>query len=232
LPYILAEDIEKYVAEYYRTIRLTKAEADQVRQALQTYIRENSAGIEAEAKRQRLNWERLEAEHAKLLAAYYAGMMPMEIFGREQERILTAQQLAKEALASAETGFDDVQARLERALDLMQNMARTYREASKPLRRKLNQAFFAHVFIDEDESVMASGSQLANPFGAIMSLAGRSRPELEKLSLVQPKNQTRSLVLGSTPVFYADGSKENNMVELKGLSLARPVPPHFLFITG
>jgi site-specific DNA recombinase len=182
LPYFSVDDIEEKIAKYYRYVKLTESEAERVRAEVKTYVQENSVDIEMEAKRQRLALERLEAEHTKLLEAYYAGFMPLAKFGQEQERIANATEVAGEALASAELGFDDVEVKLEDVLHLMLNWHETYQKAPKQLRRKLNQAFFSYIYVsDNDDGVSINGAQLAEPFGAIMALSGRPRIELERL---------------------------------------------------
>jgi hypothetical protein len=207
------------MTQHYFLVQVNKHETDAIHKAVKTYIRQNQSGLKSETKRQRLILERLEAEHAKLLQAYYAGFMALETFGKEQERIATARLRAKELLTTSEQGFDDIEVQLEQALDLMRNWHKTYDAAPKQLRRKLNQAFFKCVYIDEiDEVITTNGAIFANPFAGLMALSGKPSSAMQKLGLSEPINQTKCLVNAvNKPVFYADSSKEEHLVGVRGL---------------
>jgi hypothetical protein len=217
LPYLKADEIEIQIAQHYSLIKLTKAEADQVRNEVHAYIKDNQADFTSESKRQRLILEQLEAEHAKLLKAYYARVMPLDVFGTEQGRITTAKQRATETLAAADQGFDNVAVKLDQALDLMRNWRDLYEEAPRQFRRKLNQAFFECVYIQEsDELVTTNGSKLTKPFAGIMALSGRPKSGLAKTSYQIRKNQPVRLVPSNIPVFYTESSKAEPLVVLCG----------------
>ena len=210
LPYLNSDEIEVQIARHYSLIRLTKSEADQVRTEVHAYIKDNQADFTNEAKRQRLLLEQLEAEHAKLLQAYYAGVMPLETFGSEQSRIATAKQHATKTLATVEQGFDDVAVKLDQALDLMRNWREIYEEAPKQLKRRLNQAFFECVYIQEsDELVTTNGSKLTSPFAGIMALSGRPGSGPLKTNRHIRKNQPVRSVPSNIPVFMPSVPKRN-----------------------
>ena len=145
-----------------------------------------------------------------MLQAYYAGFMPLDTFGAEQSRITTAKQHAAETLATAEQGFDDVAAKLDEALHLMQNWRDVYEEAPTRLRRKLNQAFFEAIYIQEsDDLITTNGSQLAEPFAGIMGLSGRPRAAITKMTTQIRKNQPVRSVPSNIPVFIQTVPKRN-----------------------
>ena len=174
--------------------------------------------FEAEAKRQRLLLDRLEAEHAKLLEAYYAGVMPLEVFGREQTRITRTRQQATEVLTSAELGRENIESHLDLALDLMKNVYAAYEAAPEHIKRQINQSYFERVYFDvSDDIITINSSEFAKPFGALMTLTDRPEKAMEKLNLSKPKNRTKRPASSHEPIFYADSSKESLMVGVRGL---------------
>jgi hypothetical protein len=51
-----------------------------------------------------------------------------------------------------------------------------------------------------------------------MALSGKPSSAMQKLGLSEPKNQTKRLVNAvNKPVFYADSSKEEHLVGVRGL---------------
>jgi chromosome segregation ATPase len=91
---------------------------------------------EAEATCQRRRLAKLGEEREKLLHAYYAGAVPVDLLRSEQERLTTEASQAERHLEVAEASFTDVEDALAQALDLLADCRRAYLSAPGHLRRQ------------------------------------------------------------------------------------------------
>jgi site-specific DNA recombinase len=94
---------------------------------------------------------KLTDERAKLLHAHYAGAVPLDLLKTEQERISREIGQAEQALGAATIWFEEIEATIREALDLVGDCAETYRKATPLVRRQFNQAFFNKILIDGQE---------------------------------------------------------------------------------
>ncbi|MGH3991134.1 MAG: hypothetical protein ACRDSN_01560, partial [Pseudonocardiaceae bacterium] len=126
---------------------------------------------EHEAARQRHRLAKLTAERKKLLHAYDAGAVPVDLLRQEQGRLATETAQAQRHLEASEQSFGEVQATLDKALDLLGNCERAYRKAPGHLRRQWNQALFERLLIYDDR---VEEADVAEPFA---TLSDPSLPE-------------------------------------------------------
>lgn len=96
---------------------------------------------------------RLEAERERLLTAYYAGAVPLELLKREQSRITAELSTAEQRVAGAELQFDVVETNLEQALSLATNWHAAYLACGPRERRQMNQAIFERLYVHADETL-------------------------------------------------------------------------------
>ena len=101
-------------------------------------------GITACSAARRL--QKLGGQRQKLLDAYYADSMPMDLFKIEQDRITKAIERAETELARADLTFEKIEQTLARCLAFVQQCDEMYRDAPPKLRRQLNQTFFRPFF--------------------------------------------------------------------------------------
>ena len=157
---------EEAVAAYYGAIRLSKEQADQVRE----YVREELTKLRRlharEKKLQDNRLRRLEGESKKLLDAHYADAVPLSLLKTEQARISKEISAAEERLSLVEGNYSSAERNLDRALALVQDCEAAYRNASDKVRRQFNQAFFKRLLIDSDYNV---DGELAAPFDVLLS---------------------------------------------------------------
>ncbi len=84
----------------------------------------------------------------------------MDLIAGEQERITSIE----ERLSATSAEFDAIEANLAAALDLACDCHAAYLAAGAQLRRLFNQAFFTHLYIDEE----GVHSQYAPPFDTLL----------------------------------------------------------------
>jgi uncharacterized membrane-anchored protein YhcB (DUF1043 family) len=107
--------------------------------------------------RKRRNHKQLSSEKAKLttqrhklVEAIYSGAMPLDLIASEQQRISSQLATVEERVNATTATFDEIEANLATALDLARDCHAAYLAAEPHLRRLFNQAFFTHLYIDDD----------------------------------------------------------------------------------
>ena len=159
------EKVEAAIARHYATVQLKEKELVDVR----AFLEEELSGLRLEAERERRVQDRrlvgLFAERKKLLDAHYADAIPLDLLKSEQERLRREIDSAEGRLAEVEGDFKKAESNLKRALTRVGDCETAYREASGPLRRQFNLAFFRRLVIDDEYTV---SGELAEPFDALL----------------------------------------------------------------
>lgn len=147
--YIKAEEIESAIEDLYRGVELPRGRKREIEAVLVAEVaqRERERAVSAKLWTNRLG--ELEAEREKLLAAYYAGALSLEIFKREQDRISAEHELTEQNLAVTTERLDAAKRRIERALRYLANLRESYLNASPAVRRKYNHAFLDGVYVSD-----------------------------------------------------------------------------------
>ena len=214
--YEYVDEIESAVQAEYANVSMNNVEVERIYGAVKRSLDNSKAIAEAESRRQNDRIQKLKVEREKLMNAYYAGAVPLDMLGAEQSRIARELGDAERVLASAKKRFEDIQDTLNVTLQLIQGAAKTYAQSPDTVRRMLNQAFFEKVFIDPDGEghVTAHRTIVAEPFAAVL-VANR---ELSLGSGINtPKSETLGLASRNKPIFLAQSSDEDFMVKLQGL---------------
>ena len=152
----------------------------------------------------------LEVQREKLLAAHYAGAVPLDLLKKEQARISHELLTTKTRLEAPAATIESVEATLTAASELARDCHGAYAEAAPPVRRLMNQAFFEKLLVTERGIV---GWDMAQPFAAAFRGArDRRAPHPYPGRLVQGVGVHARLDRGRGP-----GLKKDNLVEAMGL---------------
>ena len=113
----------------------------------------------------------LGAQRQKLLDAHYAGAIPLDLLKSEQDRITGQLTRIEDQLASLDANFEQARAVLADMLDLTRDCHTAYLEADDSTRRLFNQAFFAKIYIDEDDETREQTVRVDynEPFDSLLS---------------------------------------------------------------
>jgi hypothetical protein len=153
------------IAKHYASVQLEGKELVEVR----AFLEEELSGLRHDAERERRVQERrlvgLFAERKKLLDAHYADAVPLDLLKSEQERLTREIDSAEGRLAEVESDFKKAESNLKRALTRVGDCMAAYQEASGPLRRQFNLAFFRRLLIDDEYTVTG---ELAEPFDSLL----------------------------------------------------------------
>ncbi len=148
-PYVLGGDAEALVEDLYRRVQLPRSWVRRLTEELEAEIVERQA--EASERRVRLTktLAKLAEERGKLLQAFYANAIPLNLLKAEQDRIGAAEQAAKAELETTEGDLDSWQDILRTAIRLAGNYQAAYLKARPSVRRRFNDAVLKAVYIKD-----------------------------------------------------------------------------------
>lgn len=140
---------------------------------------------------------RLAEERGKLLQAFYANAIPLELLETEQDRIGVAEQAAKAELNVAEGDLEGREDVLHRAIRLAGNCHAAYLEARPSVRRRFNGAVLEAVYIKDRQIGRAEFSEVFAPLFSRPS--SNRRPNVEVGGVEPPSPGDRPGLLRAQP---------------------------------
>ena len=175
--YIPLSKVEDEVVKYYRSIEICGDELEQIRTAVQAHIEISRSLNTKEVERQERRLRKLTDERRKLLQAHYADAIPLDLLQEEQRRISSETIQVERVMKTCTAEFDEMDAALDQALALLNNIAMAYSLEADDGRRTFNQALFDKLFL-VDEGIV--GSDLAAPFHQLLDSNITERIESEQ----------------------------------------------------
>jgi len=191
--------IEELIEDEYGTIALSP----QLRDDIEELVLEDFESLQATAagERQQMEQQRIEltGKRQKLLDAHYAGAIPLDLLKTEQDRIAGQLMRIQEQLADAEANYEQARTTLVDTLDLTRDCHAAYLEAGDSTRRLFNQAFFAKIYIDEDDETRERTVRVDynQPFDDLLSRLVPARVHHE---LDQEQTAHRDIPMGGSSV--------------------------------
>jgi site-specific DNA recombinase len=196
-PYILAGDAEALVEDLYRQIQLPASWVSRLTEELEAEIVDRQA--EASERRVLLtkSLAKLADERGKLLQAFYANAIPLELLKMEQDRIGIAEHAAKDDLQATEDDLEGWQDVLRTAIRLAGNCHTAYLKARPSVRRRLNDAVLEAVYIKDRKMGRAEFSEV---FGPLFSRPSSNKAlKVEVGGIEPPSPGDRSGLLRAQP---------------------------------
>jgi site-specific DNA recombinase len=218
--------------EHYQRIQLDPNFRENVEKMIGKEFRAAHDHVASEQRDMKREREKLERQGEKLMEAHYAGAIPVDLLGREQERIGRALEKVKTNLAATQIEFEKIEQNLHLALDLTVNCGAAFKSAPEHIKRLFNQAFFEKVLVIEIEE--ASGefridTELQEPFEALLNY---SRPIVESKtsSTRRPKMPDSNAANGLRHVAQLASIQSNSFsnalfVEVRRFELRTPCMP-------
>ncbi|CAN5558405.1 hypothetical protein BH24ACT26_BH24ACT26_00070 [soil metagenome] len=148
-PYVLASDCEAMVEEVYRKVQLPEEWAQRLTEELEEEIVERQATAADMRVALTHRIAELADERRKLLRAYYANALPVELLKEEQDRISSQEESARAELAATEADLGKWQEVLTLAIRLAGSCHAAYLKARPKVRARFNQAVLQAVYIRE-----------------------------------------------------------------------------------
>ena len=215
-----AELIEELIEDEYRSIALSPELRDSIEELVLEdfdHLRDASAEERKQMEAQRIE---LAAQRQKLLDAHYAGAIPVDLLKSEQERIATQLHRIQEQLTVVDADFEQARSVLADTLDLTRDCHSAYLEASDNTRRLFNQAFFAKIYIDEDDETRERSVRVDynEPFDHLLSrlVPARVHHELEAKKTARPALPESGSEVDTGGTAKVQGSHTDTLVELEG----------------
>jgi len=213
--------IEELIEDEYRTIALSP----QLRDDIEDLVLEDFESLQAAAagERQQMEQQRIElnGKRQKLLDAHYAGAIPIDLLKTEQDRIASQLMRIQEGLSAADANYEQARATLADTLDLTRDCHAAYLEANDQTRRLFNQAFFAKIYIDEDDETRERTVRVDynQPFDDLLSrlVPARIHHDLAQEETAHGADPVGDSSASDPRIAEVEGSHTNTLVELRGL---------------
>ena len=216
-----AETIEELIEDEYRTIALSPALRDSIEELVLEDFDALQAGSATERKQMESQCIELNAQRQKLLNAHYAGAIPLDLLKSEQERITGQLTRTTDQLASLDANFEEARAVLADTLDLTRDCHTAYLKADNSTRRLFNQAFFAKIYIDEDDETREQTVRVDynEPFDHLLSrlIPARVHHELEAKKTARPALPEGGSEVDTEGTAEVQSSHTDTLVEVSGL---------------
>ena len=165
-------DIEAAVEDYYRSIQI----APHIMTALRELITAEFDRLHATARHERQGYQHerdgLLGERKKLLQAHYAGAIPLDLLGEEQERISRRLAFLEAQIEAGDIEYEQAQAHIDDCLALAGDCHAIYMSIDDSLRRIANQAFFDRLIVLPEDGVIGEPGE---PFNALFDAEVQTR---------------------------------------------------------
>jgi len=182
--YARARPIERQVEEIYETLQIRPEVRRSVERDLRLEVaaREKDRGKGTERAARRL--QGLASERDKLLRAYYADAIPLEMLKKEQARIDGEVEAAEAELKLAGDDLKSAKELIEHALRLLSNCHRAYKRAKSPVRKRWNRAVFERVYVKGGQITEVV---IKEPFACVLAKGSLSEGTHRESSSVSPQ---------------------------------------------
>lgn len=174
-PYAKTEKLEFEVEDLYDELSIPKELRLAVEVRLHDEILKREAGRTERVAAVTKRLERLTRERERLLAAYMADALELDLFKQEQKRIRQETLAAERQLEEATASLAEARTIVETALSLLDRIARSYRSAKPETRRKFNSAFFDSIIVTERHVIEYT---LNEPFKTLLAQECQTSDEL------------------------------------------------------
>ena len=161
LPYLNVMDVEDAITRQWASVRFSDDQvADFSQRARDDLHRSTESGsrLIADQKRRLADLER---QQKKLLDAYMADALPVDLLRERQGRVNAEIADAKRLIRNAQTASSEVSGRLERVIELLRHAERLYTACGPEARAFLNNAVFDGFWLDQG-SEPSSGAVVAD----------------------------------------------------------------------
>ena len=181
--YTSADELERAVEELYEKIQLSPEAAAKLRSDLEQEIIRRCSSSLKEKKALAKKTDQLTAEQFKLMQAYYAEAVPLEILKVEQTRLSAEIMLCEERMSALGAQEEQAQRVLELAIHLIGDCHSAYMKAKPETRRLFNQAFFEAIYVKDRKIQRAQNTEL---FASLINREGSYRETMVGLTGFEP----------------------------------------------
>jgi site-specific DNA recombinase len=173
---IAPKKIEAAISEHYETVKLTPAEVEQAKAAIQALADVTSGALNHIRTTKSQLISKLKKRQDELLEMRFEKTISKTVFARKQATLEDEIEAAKDSLAKTDDQLQIDAAQLDRALELAGDVAAVYEAADHQTRRGYNQAFFKKLLViaeaepgEEKPIVRIAESELTEPYALLLA---------------------------------------------------------------
>lgn len=157
--------VEQRVEDLYRTIELNPGQRERIERIVLAKLHRQQAVNDERLAETSQEEQTVEANQTKLLEAYYADAIPRDLFLTHQRRLKNELASRGRKKGKLESDSADIEKRVHDAVDLLQDAHATYTNAPSTVRKQLNRAIFAGIFLGPEPGQIRA--ELNEPFASI-----------------------------------------------------------------
>ncbi len=180
--YISGEDLEKLIVDTYKTFQMPEGLRKKLSDRFEQQFLDRQANTINEQQFVTRRMAKLADQRLKLMDAYYAGAVPLEVLKKEQDRISGEIEDCQGRLEFMKDGDNEIRESIDMALEMASKCHMGYKKASPAVRRKFNQVFFKKLEIKDKE---ISKRRFTNIYSLILD-SGSSKGEMVAVAGLEP----------------------------------------------
>ncbi len=148
LPYLSVPETEDKVQRQWNTVRFSDDQVAEFSQRARDDLHRSAESGSRLITDQKRRLADLERQRQKLLDAYMADALSVEVLGERQSRVEAEIADAKRLIQNAQTASDEVATRLEQVISLLRHAQQLYDTCGPESRQILNGAVFEAFYVD------------------------------------------------------------------------------------
>ena len=148
----MIEEVERQVENIYARMSFTPEYRAKLERWILDEIHKSTDKMAVERKEMEAKKDKLERKQKKLLEAYYADSLPLNLFKAEQKQLEDALAAIDRRIKLQVENSAEIEERLHLSLDLMEDCGKLYAAASDYIKRAYNQAIFEKIYINRNEN--------------------------------------------------------------------------------
>lgn len=204
--YVLADLIEKLVEDLYKDIELPQSWVEELSEMSRQELVEREIDIVRQQEFLNKRVSKLMKERQKILEAYLAEALPLDLLKQEQNRISSELRSAETQLDALSLHNDQIEKLIEDIALLASNCHAAYLKASPSTRRLFNQAFFEKIYI-KDKKI--SDKKFTDLFDAIFNSSSSNKNSLVGFTGSETAREQRNWMANVT---ILDGNQQGSVV--------------------
>ena len=205
-------NIEAAVEEHYRTVQIPEHVLPALRELVTSEFDRLHQVAKHEAQGYKAERDALRDERTKLMQAHYAGAVPLDLLGSEQDRIARRLAFLDAQINAGDIEYEQAKAHLDDCLALAGDMHTIYMSIDDSLRRIANQAFFDKLIVTDDDTIHGEPGV---PFNVFLDRDVQTLAVRQQGRTAESGTQTGDVV----------GLNNDLLVDLRGLEPLTPCMP-------
>ena len=166
---VLIEEVERQVENIYARMSFAPEYRAQLECWVLDEIHKSTDKIAVERKEMEAEKDKLERKQKKLLEAYYADSLPLNLFKDEQKQLEDALAAIDRRIQLQVENSAEIEERLRLSLDLMEDCGKLYAAASDYIKRAYNQAIFEKIYINRNENDITATPVFAETYALLFN---------------------------------------------------------------